>query len=334
MKKLLQNLPKYWYQKHPLLYAAYPLALLYQTVTFIRSNYYRRRSANLKFTVPIIVVGNISVGGTGKTPLVIALVQLLKAQGWQPGVVSRGFGGKATNYPQHVTADSKASAVGDEAILIAQRGQCPVVVDPKRVRAVQALLAQQLCDVVISDDGLQHYALPRDIEIAVIDGQRGFGNGLCLPAGPLRESRRRLKEVDFVICNGDRRGHIAQSEYPMELIAQRIYNIHNSQWLAQIEQLRRQPIHAIAAIGHPERFFHQLRKLGFTIIPHPFPDHHMFSPQDIDFAGTGEIIMTEKDAVKCRSFADDNCWVMPIKTKLSDEFCKAFFAKLPPRPEL
>jgi tetraacyldisaccharide 4'-kinase len=268
-----------------------------------------------KVAVPVIVVGNISLGGTGKTPLVIALVEWLRAQGFKPGVISRGYGGKADYYPCAVTENTSPHNVGDEPLLIYLRTQCPVVVDPKRVRGAQYLLAQYACDVVISDDGLQHYALARDIEIAVIDGVRRFGNGFCLPAGPLREPITRLKTVDFIVSNG-----LAKAgEISLQIKADLFHNLATQQ-VVTANHFASKKIHAIAGIGHPERFFALLRAWGLIVIEHPFPDHYAFKAGDLVFTDDYPILITEKDAVKCRSFATDNMWYVPVSAELPEGF--------------
>jgi tetraacyldisaccharide 4'-kinase len=277
--------------------------------------------------VPVIIIGNISVGGTGKTPLVIWLVKCLQQAGYRPGIVSRGYRGKARHWPQQVRADSDPVMVGDEAVLLAQRCQCPVAVDPHRVAAAQALLKYTDCDVIVADDGLQHYALGRDIEIAVIDGVRRFGNGRCLPAGPLREPVARLKTVDFIIVNG---GCTLDKEYRMDLRVEQICRVNDPDQVIEIDTLCGTAVHAVAGIGHPQRFFDQLQAMGFDIITHAYPDHHLFSATDLDFADRLPVIMTEKDAVKCRHFASDRCWTLPVKADVDKQVAIELLARLKP----
>ncbi len=264
--------------------------------------------------VPVIVVGNISVGGTGKTPLVVWLVGLLQKAGYQPGIVLRGYGGKAERWPQQVRPDSDPLMVGDEPVMLAQRCACPIVAAPDRVAAANALLKYSNCDLIITDDGLQHYRLKRDIEIVVVDGERRFGNGHCLPAGPLREPQSRLDEVDFIIANGlARRGEFAMSLEPAGL-----KSLENDVFLQSIEDLAGQRVHALAGIGNPQRFFQLLRSRGLEVIEHSFPDHHDYQLQDLAFTDSLPILMTEKDAVKCRRFANQKMWYVPVNAYLPE----------------
>lgn len=320
--KLLNTI---WYEKRIISYSLLPFAWLYQLIIAIRRFTYQKKIfKSTKFPLPIIVIGNITVGGTGKTPLVIYLANWLKQQGYRPGIVSRGYGGKAQQYPAKVTPQCKPNEVGDEPILIAKRTQCPVYVAPDRVAAVAKLLQENNCNVIISDDGLQHYALARDVEIAVIDGDRRLGNGWCLPAGPLREPDKRLTEVDFIICNGQ-----AQiNEYPMQLIAQDFYQVCNIKNKQTLEYFKNKTIHAVAGIGNPTRFFNSLRQLGLTIIEHPFPDHYLFEVDDFKFAGNDIIVMTEKDAVKCQVFANENYWFLPVNASVTAEFTGKLLEKI------
>lgn len=302
-----------WYKKNFLSYLLWPLSLPYRFIVFIRRQMYRFGvKKTTHFSVPVIVVGNITVGGTGKTPLVIALAEQLKQDGWRPGLVSRGYGGSGGRTPKAVFPSSDPARVGDEAVLLAQKTQCPLFVCRDRVAAVAALLRQQDCNIVISDDGLQHLALGRDVEIAVMDGERRLGNGFCLPAGPLREPAGRLKTVNFVVCNGNARA----GEYEMRLIPGDIYQIIHPDRRLMAHDMKNRTVHAVAGIGHPQRFFNTLRTLGFHLIEHPFPDHHRFQKKDITFEADALIIMTEKDAVKCRTFSDARHWCLPVQASL------------------
>lgn len=278
-----------------------------------------------KLNIPIIIVGNITVGGTGKTPLVIWLVRFLQEHNYKPGIVSRGYGGKNKIFPQKVDSDSDTQQMGDEAVLLARRAGCPVIIAPKRVNAVRYLLNNTDCNIVISDDGLQHYALARDIEIAVIDGERRFGNRWCLPAGPLREPISRLETVDFIVTNG---GEVGLGEYGMSLIPGDIYNISDPTLKANLNDFAGQAVHAIAGIGNPDRFFGTLRELGLSIFQHRFPDHYQFAHKDIDFKDEAKIIMTEKDAVKCETFADYRYWCLPVEAELDAVFGEKLLEKL------
>jgi tetraacyldisaccharide 4'-kinase len=312
MKFLLNR----YYRQHSWLYFLTPLAFLYRIIIAIRKRLYQKEFfTRTKVSVPVIIVGNITLGGTGKTPLVIALVEFLQNKGFSPGIVSRGYGGKAKNYPCLVTEQSAPHLVGDEPLLIYLRTRCPVVVDPNRVQAAQYVLKNFPCNIIISDDGLQHYALERDIEIAVIDGERRLGNGFCLPAGPLREPKQRLEEVSFIVCNGKAR----VDEFPMQLKPGCLHNAKTSQTIA-VNDFPSKKIHAVAGIGNPQRFFQLLRELNFTVIEHAFSDHYRFSSADLRFAEDLPIIMTEKDAVKCQAFADSNYWYLPVTAELTEEF--------------
>lgn len=316
MANVVNKLSQAWYQKPGLLtLLLLPLAILYASITAVRRLCYRAglcRSYHLP--VPVIVVGNITVGGTGKTPLTIALVKLLQQQGYQPGVISRGYGGSHLT-PTVVTAKSQSLVVGDEPLLIQRQTTAPVVVAADRVAAGRLLLEQFPCDVIITDDGLQHYRLQRDIEIAVLDGQRRLGNAWHLPAGPLREGKGRLKQVDFIVSNGQ----ALPGEFPMQLKPADFVNLKTQQ-LRPISDFIGLAVNAVAGIGNPQRFFELLEKMGLQVKAHIFADHHKFEAEDISFNNTFPILMTEKDAVKCISFATEDCWYLPISAHLSDDF--------------
>jgi len=299
-----------------------PVSLLYQLGARWRKSWLIRR-AYWKPPVPLIVVGNITVGGTGKSPLVISLVNYLKSLGLKPGIVSRGYGGKTKHYPVEICATTNSTEVGDEPLMIYHRTACPVVVDPDRVRAVKSLLEHHDCDVLVSDDGLQHYALGRDIEIAVIDGQRGLGNGLCLPAGPLREPASRLKEVDLVVINGDKNPVSSYCDKPtleMRIVTTRLIDLKSREPLS-LEALDGIRVHAVAGIGRPERFFNSLKELGCALVPHQFPDHHSFTRADVSFDDDLPVIMTEKDAVKFngQSPGDGQYWYLEVDAEFAVE---------------
>lgn len=313
-----------WYQGHFLLNFLKPFSLIFVLLTSARRRFLQKRSQSVRFKIPIIVVGNLTVGGSGKTPFVIWLANTLKQHGYKPGIISRGYGGKANDYPFSVSLNNTADKTGDEPLLIHKQTDCPVVVDPVRVRGVQYLLAQYSCDVVISDDGLQHYRLPRDIEIVVIDGARRFGNGWCLPAGPLREPVSRLSEVDFIVSNGESR----DKEIPMALTPLELINLKNPNLRMPLTKLEGSHFHAVAAIGNPVRFFNLLQKLGAKIHTRIFPDHHLYQKQDLVDLMDKPLIMTEKDAVKCKDFAGDNWWYLPVYAKLPDSFADVIIKKL------
>ena len=277
----------------------------------------------ISFSVPVIVVGNITVGGSGKTPLVAALVEQLRKHGYKPGIVSRGYGGKADSWPQNVTPESDAVLAGDEAVLLSRRSNCPVVVGPDRVAAIDTLLSQHGVDIVISDDGLQHYRMGRAIEIAVLDGERRLGNALCLPAGPLREGAGRLKSVDFTVTNGT----AEKGEWEMRLIPSAPHSLFDDS-VRELSQFAEGTVHAVAGIGNPGRFFQTLREAGLELIEHPYNDHHPFAKGELDFADTLEVIMTEKDAVKYLDSATHRHWYLPVTASLDEGFFQQLLERL------
>ena len=292
-----------------------PLEWLFRVLVVLRRFAFRiGLMPSYAVAVPVIVVGNISVGGTGKTPLVVWLVSLLQKAGYRPGIISRGYGGKAERWPQQVRPDSDPVMVGDEPVMLAQRCACPIIAAPDRVAAAKALLNHAKCDLIITDDGLQHYRLKRDIEVVVIDGERRFGNGHCLPAGPLREPQSRLDEVDFVVSNG----LAGRGEFAMSLEDAGLRSLVNDGGGATFDAFVGQRVHALAGIGNPQRFFQLLRSRGLEVIEHSFPDHHDYQPQDLEFADALPILMTEKDAVKCRRFANRQMWYVPINARLPE----------------
>lgn len=302
-------LERHWYRKTVLSFLLLPVSGLYCSVVLLRQAMYRLGVlAAVRLSVPVIVVGNITVGGTGKTPLVVWLAGFLRQQGMRPGIVLRGYKGQAVDWPQSVTPSSDPALVGEEAVLLARRGACPVVADPDRARGAQSLIREHDCDVVLSDDGLQHLRLARDIEIAVIDGERRFGNGFCLPAGPLREPVSRLRQVDIRVVNGAAR----PGDFSMNLAETGLCRVNAPALHMPVASLAGKTVHAVAGIGHPGRFFSHLRRLGIEVIEHAFPDHHRFVPQDIRFDDARPVIMTEKDAVKCERFADDGAWYLAV----------------------
>jgi tetraacyldisaccharide 4'-kinase len=315
----VKRLDYYWYSRSLWLVLLTPLSLLYRMVIWSRRFAYRAGIiSSQRMSRPVIVVGNLTVGGTGKTPLVAWLAGHLMQKGLQPCIVARGYGGKARRWPQQVRPDSDPGIVGDEAVMLAEITGCPVSVGPDRVAATRQLLEHTECNVVISDDGLQHYALQRDIEIAVIDGVRRFGTGFLLPAGPLREPLRRLQEVDLIVVNG----LAGSGEYPMRMLVGDARLLGDPQQQRALGEFRGQSVHAVAGIGNPERFFQALQQYGMRIETHAFPDHHCFQPEDIRFGDGRPVFMTEKDAVKCREFGAGNEWVVPVRAEMSQEFCK------------
>ncbi len=302
-----------WYQASPSLLLR-PLAALYGSISAARRRAARPQA--LPLPAPVIVVGNISVGGTGKTPFVIWLVEQLRAQGWRPGVISRGYGGRAPQYPHVVDAGGDAVHSGDEPLLIARRCGCPVVVAPDRRAAALRLLELGDVDIIVADDGLQHYALARDLEICVVDGARGLGNGALLPAGPLREPATRLRDVDLVVVNGEGWNEAGLASVRMQLQAETAQSLRDggSRSLAEFSGQR---VHAVAGIGHPPRFFATLRSFGIDVIEHAFADHHPYQASDLRFGDRLPVLMTEKDAVKCRSIDLADAWFVPVAASLS-----------------
>lgn len=312
------KLEQYWYTSNLTSWLLLPLSWLFCLVVALRRLSYRFGLLySYQMPVPVIVVGNITVGGTGKTPLVAWLVDYLIRNGFKPGVVSRGYGGKSKHWPERVTPDSDPQLVGDEAVLLARRTNCVMAVGPDRVAAVDLLINDCGCDIIVSDDGLQHYRLGRDVEIAVVDGNRRLGNGFCLPAGPLRELPSRLHQVDAVVVNG---GKAERGEFSMRLTGDTLVNLTDPSWTKNLEDLRNKDVHALAGIGNPSRFFSQLRHAGLKVIEHPFPDHHQFAAADLSFDDFLPVLMTEKDAVKCEAFASERHWVLPVQAVLDEVF--------------
>jgi tetraacyldisaccharide 4'-kinase len=314
-----------FWKKNVFAYFLWPFSWLYRFLFFVRKQLYRFNIKKIHyFPVPVIVVGNLTVGGSGKTPLVIEIARFLKTQGFKPGVVTRGYGGKAQHYPLQVDEYSRPCEVGDEALLIIRSVDCPVFVDPQRTRAVKKLLAKKNCDVILSDDGLQHFALGRSLEIAVIDGDRRFGNGFCLPAGPLREPVSRLKSIKLKVT----KGHAQENEFAMQLIPDYFYQLINPQNKQKAPYFYGKSLHAVAGIGNPEQFFKTLRALGLSFQAHPFPDHHFFKQKEFTFGEEVIIIMTEKDGVKCQGWVDPRLWCLKTKTKVDDRFFSALLMQL------
>ena len=321
-----QGLQKHWYRITPLHLLLLPLSLLFYLLSTIRRLLFKSRIlASIKLPVPVIIVGNISVGGTGKTPFTLWLAEQLISNGWHPGIISRGFGGSG-NTPQEVLPNSDPALAGDEPVLMAQRKLCPVWVSRNRPAAALSLLkAHPECDVILSDDGLQHYRLQRDVEIVVVDGVRRFGNGFLLPAGPMRETPGRLRNVDAVVING---GQAAAGEFAMQLEGVHFYNLLNPEITATAAEFMGLSIHALAGIGHPERFFQHLKNLGLTLKTHAFPDHHAYTATDLTYPEANALLMTEKDAVKCIGFADEKCWVLRVEAHLDSALIPLILKKI------
>jgi tetraacyldisaccharide 4'-kinase len=315
----------HWYRdSHSLLgFTLLPLSLLFGAVVSVRRALYR---SGIKKTyhapVPVIVVGNITVGGTGKTPLVIWLTNFLQAQGFKPGVISRGYGGdgKLKLVDQH--ADPRIA--GDEAVLIARRTKRPVVTAIDRVAALKKILAETDTNIVISDDGLQHYHLGRQLELAMVDGERRFGNQSLLPSGPLREPVSRLTQVDFIVTQQNP----LAAEYLMRLAGDEVVAVNANEKTRRLQDFYGTKVHAVAAIGNPRQFFSRLRAQGITVIEHVFPDHYYFKPQDLTFADDLPVIMTEKDAVKCQDQMMPNHWYLPVTAEMNQLFSENILKKI------
>ena len=371
----LQN---HWYRITPLHVLLFPASMVFRALAALRRAMYRSQIfSSDQLLLPVIVVGNISVGGTGKTPLTLALAQQLAERGWHPLIVSRGYGGKSQR-PQQVSTDSTPQQVGDEPLLMARRGICPVWVGRDRAAAAHAAMqANPQCNVVLCDDGLQHYRLQRDVEIAVIDGARGFGNGQLLPAGPLREPVTRLQAVDAVVVNEQARfplpnplpmpssqsspvsgrgserekqlsfpageganeslrefqfegGKALPGQYAMHLSGELFHNLLDPGQTATADHFHATKNHAVAGIGHPQRFFRHLEKMGIPFTPHPFPDHHQYTSGDLAFADCDAILLTEKDAVKCAAFADARYWVLRVDAQIDPALIELILRKITP----
>ena len=323
-----RRLHNIWYGKSPAYIPLLPLSWLYCAASAIRRLAYRSGLlATTRLNTRVIVVGNISVGGTGKTPLVIALAERLLQAGFSVGILTRGYLGRASHWPQPVNAGSDPQQLGDEAVLLARKTRTAVFAGPQRVTAGRALLQVSPCDVLICDDGLQHYALHHDVEIATLDAARGNGNGFCLPAGPLREPVSRLQEVDAVVALGGNSAH----RHTMQLVPAAVRQIRTPANRRDLESFQGSPVHAVAGIGNPERFFAMLRRAGLTIHTHPFADHHPYRAADLDFADDNPVLMTEKDAVKCETFAKSNWWLLPVDAQLDTAFYDWLFDVLAKR---
>ena len=319
---LIDTLESAWYGTGRAPWWAWPLATLYSVAMRLRGGLYRTGwLASVRLPVPVIVIGNLSVGGTGKTPLTLAVVEALLSRGYSPGVVSRGYGGSQRE-PLLLGDTPDPARVGDEPCLIRGSG-VPVAVGRDRPAAARLLLDAG-CNVLIADDGLQHYALARDVEICVIDGVRRFGNGRLLPAGPLREPLSRLQRVDLRVCNG---GVAADGEYPMQLRGGDVVALCDGQQQS-LASFRGQRAHAVAAIGNPRRFFDSLQAAGIELIEHAFADHHAFVPADLNFNDDLPVLMTDKDAVKCQRFARPHWWRVPVHADLPMSFHDALAARI------
>lgn len=327
-------MPEFWKNKNPIAYSLWPLSWIYRIIFSIRKYLYDLGiKKKLRFPVPVIVIGNLTVGGTGKTSLIIYLANLLQQNGFKPGIVSRGYGSKTSNYPILVTPNSQAQVVGDEPLLIAQKTGCPVVIDPKRVRAARYLLQQTLCNLILSDDGLQHFALERDLEIIVIDGQRLFGNGFYIPAGPLREPITRLKSADFILIQNNSLSNLpALPKTPyfnFQLKIQYFYQLIDPNNRKNSAYFQGKNLYAVTGIGNPQRYFQSLQAMGLICVMRKFPDHYLFKAKDFKkFDKNSFILMTEKDAVKCIHLNDERLWVTQTQTICDPKFFEQLSNKI------
>lgn len=349
----MKSITHYWHSLNTVSLALAPVSLLFCLLVSIRRYLYRSGiMTSCSMPVPVIVVGNIYIGGNGKTPFVIWLVEQLKLAGYKPAVVSRGYGAREQSadfpWPRQVDVQQDPLLFGDEPFMIHQVTGCPVMVDPQRCRALKAIIEQTDCDIIISDDGLQHYAMQRFMEINISDAGRLYGNGLCLPAGPLRETVSRLSQVDYIVYNVSR-GQLdlaiqakmqlrkngllsGNKEFFMDYDFSTLHAVSAGSGEAMtLSDFKGKIVHAVAGIGDPEQFFNLLTAQGLKVIEHPFADHHQYQQDDLLFDESNvsyPIIMTEKDAVKCRSFAHSDVWYLPVKARLDDNLSSCILQQL------
>ena len=321
----MDTLSRLHYSKSLFPLLLFPLSAIFFLIFFIRKYLYQFNFLkSFKLNVPVIVIGNITLGGTGKTPLIIHLAKELKKNGYHPGIVSRGYGARSISATE-VNQKSDIDEVGDEPILIQKHTHMPVFVSKDRVMAAKALIKKyKKIDVILSDDGIQHYRLMRDVEVLVIDGTRGFGNGYLLPAGPLRELKYKLNDVDVIVCNHKK---VIDGSYLMKYKSEFLVNLKTKQKIP-LSKVRLGNIHAIAGIGNPDRFFNDLKSLGLVFNSSAYQDHYRFMKKDFKTMSGKNIIMTEKDAVKCEKFAQDNFWYLPIDVDIDSKFTNVILKKL------
>ena len=314
----LENLiEKVWHSKNIFSLLLFPLSLIYISIIYLRRTLYQLGLISItKINAPTIVVGNIVAGGTGKTPLVIWLAKYFKGKGFLPGIVSRGYGGKYLSNIELVKPTSNPLLVGDEPVIIARNTNCPVVVAKKRAKGAKELVEKYNCNIILCDDGMQHYSLARDIEIAVIDGQRRFGNNYCFPAGPLREPKNRIFKADLIVSK-----YIARTcEHKMDYTYNQLVSLNELPKTIPVSDLHGMTVHAIAGINNPDHFFSYLRSHKLELIIHKFPDHYSFTKDDVRFDDNFPVVMTEKDAVKCLNYSSDKHWYVPISAELPKSF--------------
>lgn len=316
-----------WYNGHPALVLLRPLECLYRrVVNRKRARFLAGQGSIYKAPVPVVVVGNITIGGTGKTPLILWMIDHCRARGLRVGVVSRGYGAKPPSLPWRVLPQQAAAHAGDEPLLIVNRTGVPLMIDPDRSQAVRALLAEEPLDLILSDDGLQHYRLNRDLELVLIDAVRGLGNRRCLPAGPLREPVERLQSVDALLYNGA--GVDRDDGFAFQLKPSALVNLVSGERRPVDHFPPGQQVHAVAGIGNPQRFFNTLEGLHWRPVPHAFADHAVFSAQALSFTPALPVVMTEKDAVKCASFAASDWWYLAVEAVPSPAFVSWFDSQL------
>ncbi len=326
IKRLAEGwLNRIWYQAKLPALLLWPLSLIFCLAVRLRIWLYEQNLLKSeKLAVPVIVVGNLTVGGTGKTPLVLWLATFLRKAGYRPGIICSGYNGQATAQPLNVVPSTDPQQAGDEAVLLAQRSSCPVVACRDRLAAAGKLLQQHSCDVLLSDDGLQHYRLQRDIEILLIDASRGLGNGYCLPAGPLREPAKRLQTADLVVSKG--RSPLA--DWHMQTRCSSAYPLNQPGKLIALDAFLPGKIRAVAGLANAESFFKCLRAAGLEVVEAGFSDHHAYLPAELDFGDNLPVLMTEKDAVKCRLLRLENCWAVALEIQLNDAFGKTLLRLL------
>ena len=308
---------KVWYSKNIFSLLLSPLSLIYISIIYLRYTLYQLGLISItKINAPTIVIGNIVAGGTGKTPLVIWLAKYFKDKGFLPGIVSRGYGGTYLSNIELVKPTSNPLLVGDEPVIIARNTNCPVVVAKKRAKGAKKLVEKYNCNIILCDDGMQHYSLARDIEIAVIDGQRRFGNNYCFPAGPLREPKSRIFKADLIVSKYNAR----TCEHKMDYTYHQLVSLNELSKTIPISDLHGMTVHAIAGINNPDHFFSYLRSHKLELIIHKFPDHYSYTEDDVKFDDNFPVVMTEKDAVKCLNYSSDKHWYIPISAELSKSF--------------
>ncbi|MBL10124.1 MAG: tetraacyldisaccharide 4'-kinase [Acidiferrobacteraceae bacterium] len=322
---IFRLIEKIWYKKSIFLYALIPLEFIYWLLVQTKKLLFQvGLFKSEKLNIPVIIVGNLTVGGTGKTPLVIEITRNLVENGYSPGIICRGYGGTIQDLPHLTSAEDSFLLTGDEALLLSEETGCPVVVDSNRIRGCHWLINNAPIDIIISDDGLQHARLVGDIEIAVIDGKRRFGNRHLLPAGPLRESTTRLKTIDLVVVNN---GTKMKNEYSMIGTLKYAVRILDGKQ-KELSTFNKITVDAICGIGNPDSFFDDLANAGVKIQKHYYPDHHPYKPEDLAIFNSSTLFMTSKDAIKCKQFAQADWWIIPQSIEIESDFITALFGKL------